>query len=67
MSNSTNPNEPMYLDEMTIARRKILEKLEKMSPEEHFQLGVRAGLYTPDGELTEFYANNEPSAYHPKD
>jgi len=51
------------LDEDTRRRRRALAKMEQMSPEELFQLAVRAGIYTPEGELTPPYQNDEPSAY----
>jgi hypothetical protein len=53
------------LDEDTRRRRRALAKMEQMSPEELFQLAVRAGIYTPDGELTEPYRSEEPSACRP--
>jgi hypothetical protein len=49
------------------ARQKAREEMRAMSPREKFQLAVDAGIYTPDGKLTEPYTNNEPSLYHPKD
>lgn len=53
------------LDEATRRRRRILAELRKMTPEEKFQLAVRAGIFTPEGELTEPYRNPEPSPYRP--
>ena len=43
------------IDKETIKRRLILDKLSKMTPDEIFQIAVRAGIYTVDGELTEDY------------
>ncbi len=37
----------------------IVERLKAMSPEEVFQLAVKIGLYTPDGQLTEKYKQPE--------
>jgi hypothetical protein len=53
------------LDEATRRRRRILAELRKMTPEEKFQLAVRAGIFTPEGEWTSFYTNPEPSPYRP--
>ena len=36
---------------------RIMAKLAKMSPHEVFLTAVRAGIYTPDGRLTEHYAD----------
>jgi hypothetical protein len=56
------------LDEDTRFRRRALAKLKQLSPEELFQLAVRAGIYTPDGRLTEPYRPDaEPSASRPTD
>ena len=56
------------LDEKTRRRRRILAEMEQMSTEEIFQLMVRAGIYTPDGQLTEHYRDDaEPSASRPTD
>lgn len=55
------------LDEETRRRRRVLAEMEQMSPEEVFQLMVRAGIYTPDGELTPPYRDDaEPSACRPE-
>jgi hypothetical protein len=52
------------LDEETRLRRRALAEMRKMSREEYFQLCVRAGIYTPDGKLTEPYQGEpEPSPY----
>ena len=56
------------LDEMTRRRRRVLAEMEQMSTEEFFQLMVRAGIYTEDGQLTEHYRDDaEPSASRPTD
>lgn len=45
------------------AHERLMEHLEQMTPEEFFKSLVRAGIYTPEGELTEHYRTNsdEPS------
>ena len=56
------------LDEMTRRRRRILAEMQQLSIEELFQLAVRAGIYTEDGELTPPYRDDaEPSASRPTD
>ena len=56
------------LDDMTRRRRKVLAEMEQMPTEEIFQLMVRAGIYTEDGQLTEQYRDDaEPSASRPTD
>jgi hypothetical protein len=56
------------LDEMTRRRRRVLAEMEQMSVEEIFQLLVRAGIYTQDGQLTPPYRDDaEPSASRPTD
>jgi hypothetical protein len=56
------------LDEETRRRRRVLAEMEQMSTEEIFQLMVRAGIYTADGQLTEHYRDDaEPSASRPTD
>lgn len=56
------------LDEDTRKRRRALAKLARMSSREFFARAVRAGIYTPDGELTEHYRDDaEPSACRPTD
>jgi hypothetical protein len=56
------------LDEETRRRRRALAKLQQLSVEEFFQLLVRAGIYTADGQLTPPYRDDgEPSAYRPTD
>lgn len=37
--------------------KRIMAKLAKMIPREVFESAVRAGIYTPDGKLTEHYAD----------
>jgi hypothetical protein len=64
---SLDPDEP-GLDEKTRQRRRALAELEQLSTKEVFQLMVRAGIYTPDGELTPPYRDDgEPSACRPTD
>jgi hypothetical protein len=56
------------LDEDTRKRRRALAALAAMTTEEQFQVAVRAGIYTPDGQLTEPYRDDgEPSACRPTD
>jgi hypothetical protein len=56
------------LDEETRRRRRILAEMRRMSTEEFFQLCVRAGIYTEDGQLTPPYRDDaEPSASRPTD
>ena len=44
-------------------RQRVLTKMRNMSPDELFDLAVRAGIYTEDGKLTRPYRNDaEPSA-----
>ena len=43
----------------TLARGRVLERLEHMSRGEVFNLPVRAGIYTVNGELTGPYRDNE--------
>ncbi len=70
---STNGKKPTLdpeapgLDEETRRRRRVLAEMEQFSAEEMFQLMVRAGIYTPEGELTEPYRSTEPSACRPTD
>jgi hypothetical protein len=62
-----DPNEP-GLDEMTRRRRRALAELQAMSCEELFAVAVRAGIYTPEGDLTPPYRSDaEPSASRPSD
>ncbi len=56
------------LDEMTRRRRRVLAEMEQMSIKELFELAVRAGIYTEDGQLTPPYRDDaEPSACRPTD
>jgi hypothetical protein len=56
------------LDEETRQRRRALAELQKLSVEELFQVMVRAGIYTADGQLTPPYRDDgEPSACRPTD
>ena len=53
------------LDQQTRIRRRRLAEMHQLSREELFQLAVRAGIFTPDGELTEPYRSDEPYLYGP--
>ena len=56
------------LDRETAARRRVLNKLGKMSQKELFALAVRAGIYTKAGKLTKPYRHDAPpSACRPTD
>jgi hypothetical protein len=56
------------LDEDTRRRRRVLARMQQMSDAEMFQLCVRAGVYTADGQLTPPYRDDaEPSASRPTD
>jgi hypothetical protein len=56
------------LDDETRRRRRALAKLQQLSVDEFFQLLVRAGIYTEDGQLTPPYRDDgEPSACRPTD
>ncbi len=62
-----DPNAP-GLDEMTRRRRRVLADMQRMSPQQLFQLAVRAGIYTKKGNLTKHYRDDgEPSASRPTD
>lgn len=64
---SLDPEAP-GLDEDTRERRRALVELRELSLEELFQLAVRAGIYTEDGELTPPYRHDAgPSASRPSD
>jgi hypothetical protein len=43
------------IDAATKARRAVLAGMKRMSPEELFELAVRAGIYTKKGNLTRAY------------
>jgi len=43
----------------------VLAQLHALPVEELFQLMVRAGVYTEDGELTAPHCSDEPSASRP--
>jgi hypothetical protein len=51
--NKTSP--PEVLDRDTLARRRVLANMKKMSPEKILAIAVRAGIYTKDGKLTRAY------------
>jgi hypothetical protein len=51
--------------ELLAAHEDAIRILQKMTPEEGFQILVRAGIYTPKGQLTRRYggrAKNQPAA-----
>ncbi len=49
------PNEP-GLDDRTRARRVVLEKIQRMTPEQIVSAGIKAGITKADGSLAEPYA-----------
>lgn len=51
------------LDADTRFRRQQLAAMAKMSPEELRALAMRAGILTPDGELTAPYLDDTPSPF----
>lgn len=51
------------LDADTRFRRQRLAAMAKMSPDELRALAVRAGILTPEGELTAPYQDDSPSPY----
>lgn len=51
------------LDEDTRRRRRVLREMQNMSYEERLALAVKAGILTPEGELTESYRYSGPSPY----
>jgi hypothetical protein len=56
------------LDAETRRRRRVLAEMQRMTPEQLFELAVRAGIYTKAGKLTKHYrADGEPSAHRPTD
>jgi len=56
------------LDQETLARRRVLSNLGKMSQKDLFAIAVRAGIYTKDGKLTKNYRDDAaPSASRPTD
>lgn len=57
-----DPDEP-GLDEDSRFRRRRLAAMERMSPDELRDLAVRAGILTPDGNLTPPYLDDTPSPY----
>lgn len=61
-----DPNAP-GLDEETRQRRRVLARLRQMSLDELDEVMIRAGIFTEDGQLTEPYRNDEPSASRPTD
>lgn len=55
------------LDEATRRRRRVLVYLHSLPIDELMKTFVEAGIYTEDGELTEPYRSEEPSATRPTD
>ncbi len=54
------------LDEDTRRRRRILAKLEQMTPDQLVELAKDAGILTADGQLAPQYRDDaEPSACRP--
>lgn len=54
------------LDPETRRRRRVLAELQRMTPQQLFELAVKAGIYTKSGKLTKHYRDDgEPSAYRP--
>jgi hypothetical protein len=47
------------LDRDTLARRAILEKMERRTPAERLAAAVRAGILTEDGKFTAPYRDEE--------
>jgi hypothetical protein len=43
------------LDGATLARRRVLAKMKRMTSKELFAIAVRAGIYTKAGKLTKHY------------
>jgi hypothetical protein len=63
---------PQSLEErwpdVTPVGRIALERLSKLSVDEIAAIAVKAGIYTPDGQLTANYRDDaEPSASRPTD
>ena len=58
MSEPTTPQASTELPPHANAEvhKRIMAKLDQMSPKEVFQTAVDAGIYTPDGKLTQHYA-----------
>lgn len=67
------PSEPLDpeapgLDEETRGRRRALVKLQQLPVDELFQVMVRTGIYTLDGQLEAPYRDDgERSAHRPTD
>lgn len=67
VAHALDPEAP-GLDDETRARRRALAELQQLSVEELFQVMVRTGIYTADGQLTKPYRDDgEPSAHRPTD
>ena len=57
-----------WLDPTSKARSEALAEMRKMTPQQLFELAVRAGIYTKDGMLTPPYRDDgPPSACRPTD
>jgi hypothetical protein len=54
-----DPDEP-GLDDRTRRRRRILAEMREMSTAEILAIAVRAGISTPDGQLTPNYRHDAP-------
>ncbi len=53
-----SPDEPS-LDPQTKARREVLAKIQRMTPDEIVAAGVVAGITRPEGGLTEPYEGRD--------
>ncbi len=49
------------------SHRRIMEMLEKMTPEEALAMSVKAGIHTPDGKLTAAYKPPEDQTQDRRD
>lgn len=50
------------IDAETQERRRVLARMQTMTPDQLFELAVRAGIYTEDGKLTRHYRKSKSSA-----
>lgn len=56
------------LDDLSRRRRRVLAGLVRARTDQVFEIAVRAGIYTSDGELTADYRDDaEPSSSRPSD
>jgi hypothetical protein len=46
---------PLSRAELLVLHQRVLEKVQKMTPEEGFRSLVESGIYTPEGKLTKEY------------